>query len=108
LRQGQGWPSDLAIGVLLSAQRGEDLSGKSVVVAATNPIAPRLVLRWKDEQAQAQKQDLMSGYALKVVFGQALAGKISGKIFVSVPDEEKSFVAGTFEAEINKPQPAAK
>ena len=69
------------------------------------PPLPKVVLRWKDEQDQARKQDFTSGYALKMIFGEAIEARIPGKIFLSLPDEGKSFVAGSFEAEIRKAPP---
>jgi hypothetical protein len=67
------------------------------------------VLRWKDEQQKGVTRNINNGYALKVAFGDAANGHIPGKIYISLPDENKSFVAGTFNAEIRKaPPPKAK
>ena len=106
LRQGRGWPPDLGITVVLFARQGEELSGKTVEVGPDRaPPLPKVVLRWKDEQEQDRKQDFTSGYALKMVFGEAIDARIPGRIFLSLPDEARSFVAGSFEAEIRKPKP---
>jgi hypothetical protein len=37
---------------------------------------------------------------MKQEFGTANDGKIPGKLHLRLPDEERSFVIGTFEAEI--------
>ena len=106
LRQGKSWPPDLGITVVLFARQGEELSGKTVEVGPERaPPLPKVVLRWKDEQDQPRKQDFTSGYALKVIFGEAIDARIPGKMFLSLPDEGKSFVAGNFEAEIRKAPP---
>src|SRR5205823_395031 len=69
LRQGKSWPPDLGITVVFFARQGEELSGKTVEVGPERaPPLPKVVLRWKDEQDQARKQDFTSGYALKVIF----------------------------------------
>ena len=39
------------------------------------------------------------------VIGEAANGRMPGKIYICLPDENKSFVAGTFDAEIRKPPP---
>ena len=69
------------------------------------PRAPRVVLRWKDDQQQPATETITNGYALKLVFGQATNGRMPGKIYLCLPDAAKSFVAGTFDAEIRKPPP---
>jgi len=110
LRQGRSGPADLGITVQLFAQQGEELSGKTVEIAPDRaPPLPKIVLRWKDEQQKAVTRNINNGYALKVAFGDAANGRIPGKIYISLPDENKSFVAGTFNAEIKKaPPPKAK
>jgi len=106
LRQGSAWPPDLGLSVVLFARAGEELSGKSVEVASDRaPPLPRVVLRWKDDQQKAATRNFSGGYALKVVFGEATNGRMPGRIFISLPDETRSFVAGSFDAEIRKPAP---
>ena len=106
LRQGRTWPPDLGITVHLFAREGEELSGKTVLVGPERPPPiPKIVLRWKDEQDQNLKQDFTAGYALKMSFGEAVDARMPGKIYIALPDEAKTFVAGTFEAEIKKAQP---
>jgi DNA-directed RNA polymerase subunit RPC12/RpoP len=106
LRQGHSGPADLGITVELFAQQGEELSGKSVEIQPDRaPPLPKIVLLWKDEQQKAVRRSINNGYALKVAFGDAANGRIPGKIYIGLPDENKSFVAGTFNAEIKKPTP---
>jgi hypothetical protein len=103
LRQGTMWPPDLGVSVLLFAKQGEELSGKTVEVSPDRvPPLPKVILRWKDEQEQARTRNFTSGYALKMIFGEAVNARMTGKIFLSLPDDERSVVAGTFDAEIRK------
>jgi len=104
LSQGK-WPWDLGVSLSLFAHQGEELSGQTVEIAPDRPRAPRVVLRWKDEQQKPVTENINRGYALKVVFGQATNAHISGKIYLCLPDPAKSFVAGAFNAEIRKPAP---
>ena len=106
LRQGRGWPPDLGLTIIFFAQQGEELSGKSIEVSSDRtPPLPRVTLRWKDDQDKSVNRQIASGYALKAVFGEAANGRIAGKIYICLPDDAKSFVAGTFDAEIKKPPP---
>ena len=106
LRQGRSGAPDLGVTIVFFAQQGEDLSGKSIDIAPDRmPPLPRVTLRWKDELDKAVNRNIASGYALKAVFGEAASGRMPGKIYICLPDDAKSFVAGTFDAEIRKPSP---
>jgi hypothetical protein len=107
LRQGKTWPPDLGITILLPAQPGEDVAGKTFEVVPAQPqSAPRVILRWKDDQQQPGKQEFARGYALKLVFDQPAHGRLPGRIYLCLPDEDQSVVAGTFQATLRKPKPA--
>jgi DNA-directed RNA polymerase subunit RPC12/RpoP len=105
LSQGKTWPWELGLTVHLFARQGEELSGKTVEIPPNRPRAPQVVLRWKEAQQQPTTETIYSGYALKVVFGQATNAHMPGQIYICLPDETKSFVAGTFDAEIRRPPP---
>jgi DNA-directed RNA polymerase subunit RPC12/RpoP len=106
LRQGRTWPPDMGFTIFLTAHQGEDLAGKTVEITPDRtPPPPRIILRWKDDQQQPQKVTISGGYALKVTFGQPAHGRMPGKIFLCLPDAAKSFVGGSFDAEIRRPKP---
>jgi len=105
LSQGKTWPWDLSLALNLFARQGEELSGKTVRIPSDRPRAPHVVLRWKDAQQQPVTETISGGYALNLVFGEATNGRIQGKIFICLPDSSRSFVAGSFDAEIRKPAP---
>ena len=63
LNQGKTGPWDLGIALILFARRAEELSGKTVEIAPDRPRAPRVVLRWKDEQQQSASEIINNGYA---------------------------------------------
>jgi hypothetical protein len=106
LRQGQNWPPDLGVSISFFAKQGEELSGKYIEVTPDRPAPiPRVVLRWKDESGRQVTETIHAGYALKVQFREVVAGRIDGKIYLCLPDQPKSFVAGSFDAEIRKPAP---
>ena len=103
LRQGPKWPPDVGVSVHLFAERTEDLSGRVVTIEATRTNAPRTILRWKNENGDPVTGDFRQGYALKVEFGQVSSNRLPGKIFIAFPDDHRSYVAGTFNAEIRRP-----
>ena len=104
LRQGRTTPPDLGISVQFFAQLGEELSGKKIEITPDRaPPVPKVTLRWKNEQDKAVTKNYGEGYAMRVEFGEAANGRIPGKIFISLPDDAKSFAAGSFTAEIRKP-----
>ncbi len=106
LRQGKNWPPDLGVTINMAARQGEDLANKTVEVGPERPPpVPKITMRWKDENDKAQTRNIPDGYALRVAFGPAENNRITGKIYLGLPDDEKSFVAGTFDAEIRKVTP---
>ena len=106
-RQGVRTPQELAVIIQLFARRSEDLSGQTVNIDAGRTNAPKVVLRWKDESDKAAQQVIKVGYAMRIEFGQAAGGHLPGKVYLCLPDKAKSWIVGTFEAEI-KPPPAPK
>ncbi len=108
LRQGPKWPPDVGVSIHLFAERSEDLAGKTVVLESTRTNAPRVILRWKDEQTNAVSKDFRKGYAARVEFGQVTNNRLAGKIYLAIPDDAQSYAAGTFSAEIRKPAPPKK
>jgi len=106
LRQGHSGPVEAAVSIVFFAQQGEELSGKTIEIPADRePPLPKVTLRWRDDQQQEIRKNIAGGYALRVAFGEVASGRMPGKIFICLPDENKSFVAGSFEAEIRKPNP---
>ena len=108
LRQGPKWPPDLGVSIHLFAEQPQDLAGKTVTLETTRTNAPRVILRWKDDQNNAVTKDFHQGYAARVEFGRLTGNRLEGKIYLATPDDAKSYAAGTFIAEIRKPSPPKK
>jgi len=102
LRQGgPGGAPVMGVAIHLFARRAEELSGKTIEIAATRPPPlPRVSVRWEEGRQQAGRADVWAGYALKLAFRQPANGRLAGKLYLCLPDSAKSFVAGTFDAEI--------
>ena len=106
LRQPHSGMVDLGITIQLPVLQGEQWSGRAIELTPEQPTAvPRVVVQWRNDQDKTSRQSITNGYAMKLAFGQAAGGRISGKLYLALPDEAKSFVAGNFEAEIKKPAP---
>lgn len=96
-QQGSGFIADLEMDVVPFVSL-EKLPGKTF---AFNPdkafgMRPHVYAHWK-EAGKPKQQFWMKDYALRLEFGQVQNGKIPGKIYLCVPDAEKSFIRGTFE-----------
>lgn len=55
------------------------------------------------QATDGEPTNYLNGCSMKQEFGTAKDGKIPGKIHLRLPDEERSFVISTFEAEIKSP-----
>jgi hypothetical protein len=104
LRLSQGSPTapDRELQIFLRLSAGESLTGHTWTVAKEDPAGksvPQVVKRWKaDPRYAAQSKTFSSGYAMKLELGAVEANMITVKIFLALPDTEKSVVAGVFKA----------
>jgi len=103
LRQGPKWPPDLGLSIHLYANRSEDLAGRTVILESSRTNAPKLILRWKNEEGKVTTKEFRNGYAARIEFGGVTNKLLAGRIYVAAPDEAKSYAFGTFNAEIRKP-----
>lgn len=85
------------------AQAGA-LAQKTINVSTDTEKAATVQLRWKDSNG-VQKEIHNTGYALRLEFGAMANDHVSGSIYLCTPDAEKSYLAGTFNAEVIKPKP---
>jgi hypothetical protein len=60
---------------------------------------PAVSLVWRDGNMRIT-ESFTNGYAMKLEFGVVSSNQLPGKIYLCLPDEMKSCVAGTFNAEI--------
>lgn len=102
LRLGKDVTADLEIKVMLHTPPWEVPAGKKFNISNTTSVnTPQVVLAWKEEdQAAPSEQKFNDKYTLVLELGQEKDKKLPGKIYLSLPDEVKSHVAGTFEADI--------
>lgn len=101
LRQGLGRDPEREVLIYLKLKPGERIDGGSFKFAKTDAAPPQVVKRWKPSAAAPlQQKPFATGYALKLEFGKPLDGELPGKIYLALPDAEKTVVAGLFRATI--------
>lgn len=108
LRQGTNLSSDREATVYLRLKPGEKIEGHTWSVApdATADI-PSVAKRWKaNPRTPLRQQTYKTGYALKLEFDKATEGILPGRIYLALPDDEHSVLAGSFLAMIRLPSAA--
>jgi hypothetical protein len=103
LRAGRNGAVTFGVEINFGGAQPEALVGQSLNVATNAPMAAHVTLHWLDG-GQSAMEDLEGGYALRLQFGQVAGNRLSGKIYFCAPDESKSYVAGTFNAQIRRPK----
>lgn len=104
-RQAGRGPAELSVTIQFYTRHPEELRGKTVNITTNAIPTPRVVLRWK-EGKEGRSQVFTNGYALKMELGEIVSNHMTGKIYLSLPDEAQSHIAGSFSAEIRIPPPA--
>ena len=107
LRQGTKGAVDFGVVINFSGAEAEDLSGKTINVMTNAEKAARVSFRWKDDAGTVQKPNFDAGYALRLEFGSLQKNRLPGKIYLCTPDNEKSYLLGSFNANASKPKPKA-
>ncbi len=63
--------------------------------------SPHVHMEWKPSKDDMPESEIMMDrYCMQLKFGQINNGKVSGKIYICLPDKNKSVAAGTFMATI--------
>jgi len=104
LRAGTRGPIALGVQINFSGALPEALAGKTINVTTNADKAAPVTLRWQ-ENGQTAKAGFNDSYALRLEFGALVNNRLPGKIYLSTPDTEKSYVMGTFNADARKPRP---
>ena len=93
---------DLSVTIYFFAKQPEELRGKTINISTNDTPAPRVAIRWK-EGKEIRSEFFTNGYALNLELGDIVGNRIAGKVYLSLPDDEQSRVAGSFVADIKKP-----
>ena len=107
LRAGTKGTVEFGAFVHFGGAQAESLAGQTINVMADADRAARVQLRWKDADGAAQRKDFTNGYAMRLEFGALANNRLPGKIYLCLPDAEKSYLLGSFNADARKPKPKA-
>ena len=102
LRQGKDFFPDRALTIFMFLKKGEALEGRTFNISTDHGFgAPHIHMKWRDGDKKAPETKIfMKEYAMRLQFKEKENGALPGNIFLSLPDGSKSFVAGTFLAEL--------
>jgi len=105
LRAGTKGTLEFGVQINFGGAQPESLSGQTLNVESDTDKAAKISLRWKDAAGTIQKANYDSGYAMRLEFGALANNRLPGKIWLCLPDPEKSYLLGTFNADARKPKP---
>jgi hypothetical protein len=94
----------------LPVKGGEKLEGRSWTISAdSSNVVVQITKRWRpDPRYAAKQQAYRKGYALRLELGTGDDEVIPGKVFVAMPDDDHSVLAGMFVATIRDVTPPAR
>lgn len=104
LRAGTRGPVTFGVTINFSGALPESLAGQTINVGTNADTAARVTLHWQGD-AEAGKESFDNGYALRLEFGALERNRLPGKIYLCLPDPEKSYLLGSFNADARKPKP---
>ena len=101
IRQGKDFFPDYAVLIFLFLKKGEKLEGRTFNISKDKQFGiPHIHMKYKQEGKKFPKTEIFTKkYAMRLEFGKKENGFYPGKIYISMPDELQSYVAGTFQAE---------
>jgi hypothetical protein len=103
LRTGRKGPVTFGVSINFHGAQPGALAGKSLNILADTNKSALVTLHWPDEEAVGlDSYDV--NYALRLEFGALEDRHLPGRIYLCTPDPQKSYVMGTFDAEIPSPK----
>ncbi len=116
LQQGKDSVPRNSFTIFLAVKPGDTVDGKTFVVPPgglfkqTEKIMDRDGKGWfypvagvqatSQDAVEKPRTDLMPKVTMKLTFGRRHQGRLPGKVYLCIDDREKSFVAGSFDAEV--------
>ena len=109
MREGTNYFSDREVLVYLKLKPGESLKGQTWSIGSdTRTNVPTVVKKWRPNPRYApQQKSFANGYAMKLEFVNQSADLAQGRIYLALPDAERTVLAGQFSATIRQVRPVA-
>lgn len=102
IRDGTDFFPNHAVMVFLFLKEEESPEGKSFHVSRTSDSgSPHIHMKWKPENSKVPKTKVfVKDYSMRLEFGAIRKKRLPGRIYLCLPDEMKSVVAGSFSAQV--------
>ena len=97
-------PKNLSVDINFGDAWPEALAGQSLNITTNATAAARVTLGWK-EGDQVLREIFTNSYALRLDCSALARSHMPVKIYLCTADAEKSYIAGTFNAEIRRSRP---
>ncbi len=105
LRQGEDFFADQELMIFLFLEEDESPAGKEYLAQPGEQQFgnPHIHMRYRVEgESMPETEMFMNRYSIQLRFGEIADGTLSGEIYLTLPDEHESFVAGRFEAKLEE------
>ncbi len=103
LRRGRKGPITFGVSINFHGAQAGALAGKSLNILADTNKSALVTLHWPAADA-AGSNSYEINYALRLEFGALENRRLPGRIYLCTPDPQKSYVMGTFNAEVPAPK----
>ena len=107
----RGWQSPINAGIFISTNvfltnAAQSLNGRGFDISTNHMgFAPGVSLFWRDGGLRVMEV-FTNNFAMKLQFGDLSNNTLPGEIYLCLPDTAKSYLAGTFTAEVQRfPRP---
>jgi hypothetical protein len=104
LKQGKDVFGDASVIIFLPIKKSDELAGQKFDIETTGVDIgkrPHVHMNRRLNPKDLPKgAAFIEGYAMRLEFGEKKDGKIPGKIYLSMPDDAKTVIAGTFAVEV--------
>jgi DNA-directed RNA polymerase subunit RPC12/RpoP len=99
LRTGRKGPVTFGVTINFNGAQPAALAGKNLNILADTNKSALVTLHWEDDDANARgSYDI--NYALRLEFGTLTNRHLPGRIYLCTPDPQRSYVMGTFDADV--------
>ncbi|MBA4150603.1 MAG: hypothetical protein H0X66_21020 [Verrucomicrobia bacterium] len=100
MRQGTNAFPDRELFIYLKLKAGQSFEANTFEVTKEfQSGAPQIVKKWRTGPRLFGQKNFSTGYMMKLEFEKVAGGGLPGKIYIALPDPEKTVVAGHFIAE---------
>lgn len=98
-RDGKDFLPDHSVTIFLFL-KDEAPDGKSYNITSSGGFgSPHIHMKWKPKNSKTTKSRVfMKGYSMRLEFGKTQGDKLAGRIYLCIPDEMRSYLAGSFTA----------